>query len=267
MRTVTPSHTVGRPQLLIIGAIAGIFAGFFGVGGGIIIVPLLAFVALYDQRRASATSLLAIVATAISGSVSYLLTPGFDYGQIGFAGLIALGSLSFAPLGSAAMRVMPVATIRFVFAGVLVLTAVSLFITLPSRDSVLEWSLPVGLGLVALGCVMGFLSGLLGVGGGLIAVPALVLVFGVSDLLAKALSLVAMVPAAITGTIGNVRAGLVNVTDGLIIGGTAAVLSPLGVWAAHAVDPVVANVLLAALVTFAAAQMVIRAAREKRVTN
>lgn len=258
---------MGRPRLLFIGAIAGIFAGFFGVGGGIIIVPLLVFLAFYDQRRASATSLLAIVATALSGSVSYLLTPGFDFGQLWFAALIALGSLTCAPLGSAAMRVLPVATIRLVFATVLVLTAISLFVTLPSRETVLEWSIPVGLGLIALGCVMGFLAGLLGVGGGLIAVPALVLVFGVSDLLAKALSLVAMVPAAITGTVGNVRAGLVNVTDGLIIGGTAAVLSPLGVWAAHAVDPVAANMLLATLVTFAAAQMVIRAAREKRVTN
>lgn len=266
MRTVTPSHPAGRIKLLTIGAIAGIFAGFFGVGGGIIIVPLLAFVALYDQRRASATSLLAIVATALSGSVSYTLSPGFDTTQIGFAGLIALGSLTFAPLGSRAMRALPVATIRYAFAAVLVLTAVSLFVSLPARDIALQWSVPVAVGLVVLGCVMGFLAGLLGVGGGLIAVPALVLVFGVSDLIAKALSLMAMVPAAITGTVGNLRAGLVNIRDGLIVGVTAAALSPLGVWGAHVVDPALANPLLAALVTFAAAQMIIRAAREKRVS-
>ncbi|MEY4458775.1 MAG: hypothetical protein RIS25_1368 [Actinomycetota bacterium] len=266
MSTVTPSHPAGRTQLLIIGAIAGIFAGFFGVGGGIIIVPLLTFVALYGQRQASATSLLAIVATALSGSISYLVTPGFDYSQIGFAGLIAVGSVTFAPLGSRAMRALPVATIRYAFAAVLVLTAVSLFFSLPSREAVLQWSVPVAVGLVALGCVMGFLAGLLGVGGGLIAVPALVLVFGVSDVLAKALSLMAMVPAAITGTLGNLRAGIVDVRDGLTIGVIAAVVSPLGVWGAHVISPEIANMLLAALVTFAAAQMVIRAAREKRVS-
>ncbi len=266
MRKVTPSHPAGRTKLLVIGAIAGIFAGFFGVGGGVIIVPLLTFLALYDQRRASATSLLAIVATAISGSVSYLVTPGFDATQIGFAAIIAVGSVAFAPLGSRAMRALPVATIRYAFAAILLLTAVSLFVSLPVRDSALEWSVPVVLGLVALGSVMGFLAGLLGVGGGLIAVPALVLVFGVSDLLAKALSLMAMAPAAITGTVGNLRAGLVNIRDGLMVGVMAAALSPLGVWAAHAVDPAVANTLLACLVTFVAAQMVIRAAREKRIS-
>lgn len=267
MRNVTPSHPATPSKLMIIGAIAGIFAGFFGVGGGIIIVPLLVLALTYGQREASATSLLAIVATSIAGAASYLLTPGFDFTQLGFAGIIAMGSVLLAPLGSRAMRSLPVPVIRIVFAATLILTAVSLFITVPSRGDVLAWSAGTVVGLIALGCAMGFLAGLLGVGGGLIAVPALVLVFGVSDVLAKALSLVAMIPAAIGGTVGNYRAGLVNVRDGAFVGLTAAALSPVGVALAHIVSPEWANALLAALVVFAAAQMVSRAARERRTTN
>ena len=267
MRNVTPSHPAAPSKLMIIGAIAGIFAGFFGVGGGIIIVPLLVFALAYGQREASATSLLAIVATSIAGAASYVLTPGFDFGHIAFAGIIAIGSVALAPIGARAMRTLPVPVIRVVFAMTLVITAVSLFVTVPSRGDVLTWSVGTVLGLIALGCAMGFLAGLLGVGGGLIAVPALVLLFGVSDILAKALSLVAMIPAALGGTVGNYRAGLVNVRDGATIGITAAILSPLGVVLAHIVSPEWANALLAALVVFAAAQMITRAARERRSTN
>lgn len=48
-------------RLILIGALAGLFSGFFGVGGGFIMVPLLLAVARFDQHRAHATSLAAIV--------------------------------------------------------------------------------------------------------------------------------------------------------------------------------------------------------------
>jgi len=48
-------------RLVAIGLAAGVFSAFFGVGGGIVVVPLLILVAGMDQRRASATSLAAIV--------------------------------------------------------------------------------------------------------------------------------------------------------------------------------------------------------------
>ncbi|MFP3468058.1 TSUP family transporter, partial [Leifsonia sp. SIMBA_070] len=62
-----------------------------------------------------------------------------------------------------------------------------------------------GIALVALGVVTGILSGLIGVGGGVIVVPAMMFLFGSSDLVAKGTSLLMMIPTTISGAIRNAR--------------------------------------------------------------
>ena len=57
--------------LVLIGGIGGLLSGAFGVGGGIVMVPLLIVLARLDQRHASATSLVAIVPAAAAGAISY----------------------------------------------------------------------------------------------------------------------------------------------------------------------------------------------------
>jgi uncharacterized membrane protein YfcA len=86
----------------------------------------------------------------------------------------------------------------------------------------LDWS-----GLLALSFIAGMTGGLLGVGGGILFVPALVLFGGQSQLEAQATSLVAIVLVALVGTSRQRRYGNVRLQDGLIIGA----LSPLGVLA------------------------------------
>jgi uncharacterized protein len=58
-------------QLVIIGLVAGFFSALFGVGGGIIVVPLLVLVARFAERPAMATSLAAIGVIALVGTISY----------------------------------------------------------------------------------------------------------------------------------------------------------------------------------------------------
>jgi uncharacterized membrane protein YfcA len=58
-------------RLVAIGAVAGIFSSLFGVGGGIIVVPLLLLALRWDERAATATSLAAILVTALAGVVVY----------------------------------------------------------------------------------------------------------------------------------------------------------------------------------------------------
>jgi hypothetical protein len=58
------------PKLVGIGLLAGFFGALFGVGGGIVIVPLLVLVLAFDQRRASATSLAAILVSATGAQSS-----------------------------------------------------------------------------------------------------------------------------------------------------------------------------------------------------
>ncbi|MCC6269780.1 MAG: sulfite exporter TauE/SafE family protein, partial [Microbacteriaceae bacterium] len=74
------SKTPGRIiRLALIGLIVGFFSGLFGVGGGIVLVPLLIVVVGYGQRRASGTSLAAVLPTAISGTVSYASHGSVDW--------------------------------------------------------------------------------------------------------------------------------------------------------------------------------------------
>jgi uncharacterized membrane protein YfcA len=244
---------------LAIGLIAGTFSGFFGVGGGIIMIPLLMLALKLDQRQASVTSLAAIILTATVAAVTFLASGTVPWDQVAFGLILAVGSTATAPLGARALRTWNVALVRWIFIGLLGIASVLVFITLPDRSVHLEWSVGTVVGLVALGAVMGFVAGLLGVGGGLIVVPVLIVAFGVSDLTAKALSLVAMVPASISGTLNSHRAGLVNWRNGIALGIPAACASPFGVWLATLVPVQVAEPLLTALIAFAAIQLATRA--------
>ena len=109
----------------------------------------------------------------------------------------------------------------------------------------LDWS-----GLIALGLVGGMAGGLLGVGGGVVFVPALVLFAHQSQLDAQATSLVAIVLVSVVGTWRQRGYGNVRLRDGLVIG----LLSPLGVL----VGVVLANALpeRALELSFAALQLV-----------
>ena len=72
---------------------------------------------------------------------------------------------------------------------------------------------------------MGVASGLFGIGGGIIAVPLLVSVFAVGELVAKGTALLVSIPTSAVGTLSNRRGNLVDIRAGLIIGTAAAVAS------------------------------------------
>ena len=255
-----PTETVAPRALTftVIGLLAGLLAGFFGVGGGIIVVPLLILLLHTDQRQASITSLVAIIPTSLVAASAFLASGTVPWDQTAFGLIIAIGSTITAPLGTWALRTWKTATVRWIFIVVLLVAAIQVVYEFPDRNSHLEWSVGVVIGLIASGAVMGFVAGLLGVGGGLLIVPLLVLGFGVSDLTAKALSLIAMFPAAISGTIGSARAGVVNWKAGISLGVPMALASIVGVWLATITPVEWASPLLAALMTYAGIQLVIR---------
>lgn len=241
-----------------IGLLAGLLAGFFGVGGGIVVIPLLILFVHFDQRQASVTSLVAIIPTSLVAASAFLASGTVPWDQTVFGLIIAIGSTITAPLGAWALRTWKTTTVRWIFIAILLFSAIQVAYQLPNRDNHLEWSAGVVIGLIASGAVMGFVAGLLGVGGGLLLLPLLVLGFGVSDLTAKALSLIAMFPAAISGTIGSARAGTVNWKAGVSLGVPMALASIAGVWLATTTPVEWANPLLAALLIYAVVQLIIR---------
>ena len=232
----------------------------FGVGGGIIMVPLLVWLIGLDQRHASATSLIAIVPSAVAGSIQYAVAGHLDL----VAGLlIAAGGIAGSLVGTRLLKTLPLGWLRWLFIALLLVTAIRLLFEVPSRGSDIVLSPGVIAGLVALGLVMGVASGLFGIGGGVIAVPVLITLFGASDLVAKGTSLLAMIPTALTGSVANTRNGLVRPLDGIIAGLAATAASFGGVAVAFLLSPQVASVLFAVLLVVAITQLVIRAIRDR----
>jgi uncharacterized membrane protein YfcA len=248
-------------SLVIVGGVGGLLSGAFGVGGGIVMVPLLIWLLGFDQRRAAATSLVAIVPGAIAGFLQYLV-----HGEVSvLAGLlIAAGGVAGSLIGTKLLRTLPLGWLRWLFIAFLVLVAIRLFFEVPVRGVDLEVTLGVGIAFVLLGLVMGVASGLFGIGGGVLVVPVMVAAFGMGDLLAKGTSLLAMIPTAVTGSTANLRAGLVRLSDGLIAGFAATAASFGGVALAFLLPPRPAIILFAVFVLISAAQLTYRAIRARR---
>jgi uncharacterized membrane protein YfcA len=110
--------------------------------------------------------------------------------------------------------------------------------------------------LAVIGMLAGAVSGLLGVGGGVLFVPGLVLVIGLSQVDAEATSLLAIVPVAMLGAWQQHRYGNVRARDGLLIGLLAVVGSIAGVAVANIVDGRTLRVAFAVVVLVVAGQLV-----------
>ncbi|WP_424980911.1 sulfite exporter TauE/SafE family protein [Microbacterium sp. S308A+] len=243
------------------GLVAGLLSGLFGVGGGTVIVPLLVLVLGFDQRLAAGTSLAAIVPTASIGVISYAAS-----GSVAWipALILAVGAVIGAQIGTRLLPRISQTVLRWCFVGFLVVVIVSLFLVIPSRDAVLHLTWLTGPLLGVVGLFTGVLAGLIGVGGGVIVVPVLMLAFGTSDLVAKGTSLLMMIPTALSGTIGNIRHRNVDLLAAGIIGVSACTTTALGAWLATLIDPFLANVLFAAYLVVIAAQMAVKAIRSRK---
>ena len=227
--------------LVAVGVVVGLLSGMFGIGGGTVIVPALVWLGL-SQRNAAATSTLAIVPTSISGVISYAAGGHVDWIA---ALLLFCGMFVGGQIGSWLLARLPELVLRWIFVAFLVFVVVNQAGFVPSRSQRIVMTVTTGICLVLLGVVIGTLAGLLGIGGGALAVPALSMLFGASDLIARGTSLLAMFPNSITTSAANLKRKLAHVKTALIIGVTAAVTAPLGTWAAGAVTPRVGSVLFA----------------------
>lgn len=200
-------------RLLVIGAITGLASGLLGVGGGFVMVPALVYVLKTPQREANGTSLAVIIPVAIVGAT--ILGGGHEIDfQIGI--ILAIGSVGGAIAGARLTRRLSDAVLRRTFGvlavgvGVLIigealLHAVGLGAHAGSglRPSGLSlWAIALLVGIVA-----GVLSGLLGIGGGAVMVPAMTLLMGLSQHVAQGTSLLVIIPTAVSGSITHYRMG------------------------------------------------------------
>jgi uncharacterized membrane protein YfcA len=121
---VPPSHATLK--LAVIGTLAGIFSGLFGVGGGTVIVPLLIFWFGYGERLATGTSLAAIVLIGLLGAVAQ----GGIYGNVHVLTglLLAIPAVLGVVMGTAIQQRIPQRAVSLLFAVLLVAVAIELII-------------------------------------------------------------------------------------------------------------------------------------------
>jgi uncharacterized membrane protein YfcA len=112
-------------RLVVIGLVAGFFSALFGVGGGIIIVPLLLLVCAFDARSATATSLAAIGVTAISGVIGFAFHGDV---RVEYAALVGLPAALSVAGATALQQRLRTRTIELLFAAFLLAVAVWLFV-------------------------------------------------------------------------------------------------------------------------------------------
>lgn len=238
---------------VLIGIAAGFLSGLFGVGGGILIVPALVVFLSMPQRLAHGTSLACTILISLVGVAGYLAAGAVD---VALAALIFVGSSVGVVGGTLLLDRLSQRALRLAFVGILLATAVRLAFAIPESLATADITPLLVLGAVALGLVTGILSGLLGVGGGIVIVPALVLLFGVGDVVAKGTSLLVIIPTALIGTLRNRGLGNADLGVAILLSLAGTLTALLGVRVATRLDPQVSTLLLAALLLATALRLI-----------
>lgn len=172
-----------------LGILVGILMGLTGAGGGILSVPLLVFFLGLPIAEAAPIALCAVALASSIGAILGLRNKILRYKAAGF---MAIFGLALSPLGLWLAPQIPNAPLQILFSLILLYVAIRLLsqarnelkgIAEPNRKlppclmnpaiGKLQWTMPCARALTLSGSLAGFLSGLLGVGGGFIIVPAL----------------------------------------------------------------------------------------------
>lgn len=251
-------------KLVLIGVAAGIVGGGLGVGGGIILVPLLVIMG-FDQHRAHATSLAAIILIAIAGAFRF----GLD-GEIalGLGITVGIGGVLGSVIGASVMHRISPRSLTVVFAFVLLLAAIRMISgadPLPGSaefGDIAQVAIALGIGVVA-----GFFAGLAGIGGGVVIVPASVLLLGLAQHEAQGTSLVAIIFTATAGTVVNLRNKRVRLRDGLVVGAGGVLGALLGSQLALGIEGRTLSILFGFLVLFVSLRTLFRIWRPAAPTS
>jgi uncharacterized protein len=204
------------PWLLFGGLLSGVLAGFMGIGGGSVMVPLLDALG-YSTIEAVATSSLAILIISVSGTFQNWRMGYFDLKRV-----LALGAPAalMALVGSQIANVLPKYLLLTIFG---LLMYLNIYLVSLRRDlteleapQTKKWN-PTASRILT-GGVAGIVAGLVGVGGGVIMVPLQMLLLGEAIKVAIQTSLGVVVLTAVFAVAGHARNGHVLGLEGLMLG-------------------------------------------------
>ncbi len=241
---------------LILGAGLGAVGGLLGIGGGLIAIPVLSFLYGMDQHLAQGTALVMITPNVLIGFIRYRQRNQIDMGATG--GLaVATIITSFISAGYASM--VAARSLQLAFAVFLILLAVYFLWQLRARSGAHAPRASVsGKFIPVVGVLSGAMSGLFTVGGGLVAVPALVTFFGTTQMQAQAMALALVIPGSLVALATYAHAGHVSWITGipLAVGGIFSV--SWGVALAHKFSPLKLRILFCAVLVGTAVMMLLQ---------
>lgn len=243
------------------GGIGGLFSGLTGVGGGALMIPLMTGVLKMRQHTAHGTSLVVIVFAAAAGAVTYVVHDGIDWALV--ATLLA-GSAAGAYIGARLVQRLPAMRLRQLF-GLFLLAVGARLILFHEAEPVLSVS---GVAEHAVGAAIGLAGGLsagaLGVGGGAIFVPGLVILLGTGQHDAQAASLNVIVFTAIVAGFTHYRHGSIDLGAAAWITPAAVPAGIAGATVADQLDGAVLQRIFAIVVLGVGTQMLVTATRALR---
>lgn len=215
---------------LALGILVGLLGALLGIGGGMVIVPLLVFAWHYEPQLAIGTSVLVVLLNAVSGTWGYVRQKKVC---VDAALKFAVATVPGAFLGSYAAEYLQGRLFYLVFDAFFVLAAVNMYRkankeaggkTAGEVPEVYNWKLGV---LCSVG--VGFLASILGIGGGIVHVPFMVYVLNFPVHVAIATSTCILAVSSLAGLVSHAMLGHIVWTSGLAIGAGAFVGAQSGV--------------------------------------
>ena len=266
---------MGDLLLLLIGAVVGTIGTLVGAGGGFLLVPAMLF--LYPDEAPgviTSTSLAVVFVNAVSGSIAYAAQRRIDYRA---ALVLAVATVPGSVLGALVASRIDRGPFTVVFSLILIgVAALLVFRPAPEvrvraprpgewrrllrdrRGELYEYAFDVRLAFV-LTLGIGFISSLLGIGGGIIQVPMFILLLGFPTYVATATSQLMLAIMSLAGTATHILTGefadaarrTALLAPGVVVG------AQFGAWLSRRVRPLVISRTLAVAMTLAAGRLLL----------
>lgn len=209
---------------LALGAIIGVLLGLLGGGGSILAVPALVFGLGLDLAQAIPISLLVIGAASLIGVIPKILQHQVKWRM---AGVFAACGIPATFAGSAVGRLLPQSVVMIGFAAVMVVAGIRMLMdrgytgtACEVGDSGIDWRRCAPRSIPA-GAAVGLLTGLFGVGGGFLIIPALVLMLGLDMSVAVGTSLIIIVANSAAGLLSHLSGASIDWAITAAFAGTA----------------------------------------------
>ncbi len=212
-------------ELILVGIFIGTMSGFFGIGGGMILVPILLALG-FETKDAIGISIIQMVFSSIYGSYlnhkkgSLIIGEGIFVGIGGFVG---------GYIGGYVTQFIPDMVLQFLFLGLLIFALFRLFFSKHHDENGETKTLNKGL-LFGIGLGIGIFSITLGIGGSIILTPLLVGLLHYPIKKAVSAGLFFVVFSSVAGMISRLSTGTIDFSNGLIVAVASLIGVALGIW-------------------------------------